>query len=78
MGVLSALTVCRNIWQKNWPEVHAAVTSGLPGFVFRSHPQPLGSNVPVFCYHVVGPKDSKPISTSFPKMATSPSMPIRC
>jgi peptidoglycan/xylan/chitin deacetylase (PgdA/CDA1 family) len=56
MGVLSTLTVCRNIWQKNWPEVHAAVTSGLPGFVFRSHPQPLGSSVPVFCYHVVGPQ----------------------
>jgi peptidoglycan/xylan/chitin deacetylase (PgdA/CDA1 family) len=31
--------------------VHAAVIGGLPGFVFQSHPQPLESNVPVFCYH---------------------------
>jgi hypothetical protein len=56
MGMLSALTTCRNIWQKNWPEVHAAVTGGLPQFVFQSHPQPLGSSVPVFCYHVVSLK----------------------
>jgi len=49
----SLMTTCKNTWQKNWPEARAAATGGLPHFVFQSRPQPLGSNVPVFCYHVV-------------------------
>ena len=41
----------RECWQKNWPEVHAAITGGLPEFIFARHPRELGSTVPVFCYH---------------------------
>jgi hypothetical protein len=48
----SLMTTCKNMWRKNWPEARAAATGGLPQFVFQSRPQPLGSNVPVFCYHV--------------------------
>jgi peptidoglycan/xylan/chitin deacetylase (PgdA/CDA1 family) len=42
-----------NIWEKNWPEVHAAATGGLPQFIFAHRPRHLGLNVPVFFYHVV-------------------------
>ena len=41
------------IWEKNWPEVHAAVTGGLPEFVFARNPSDIASSIPVFCYHVV-------------------------
>jgi len=47
------LSLIRGSWRKNWPEVHAGLTGGLPGFLFRQHPQALGPGVPVFCYHVV-------------------------
>lgn len=47
----------RNIWEKNWPEVDAAVRGGLPQFVLARWPRELGSSVPVFCYHVVDPDD---------------------
>jgi len=43
----------RTIWEKNWPEVRAAVAGGLPTFIFSRRPPDLGLNVPVFCYHVV-------------------------
>ena len=43
----------RNIWEKNWPEIHAGMTGGLPGFIFSANPALLGNNVPVFCYHLV-------------------------
>jgi peptidoglycan/xylan/chitin deacetylase (PgdA/CDA1 family) len=52
---MSVITTYKSIWQKNWPEVYAAATGGLPRFVFQSRPQPLGPSVPVFCYHVVDP-----------------------
>ncbi len=43
----------RNSWRKNWPEVHSALTGGMPGFIFSKRPGPLGDAVPVFCYHVI-------------------------
>jgi len=47
------LASLRNIWEKNWPEVKAAATGGLPKFIFARHPPELGLGVPVFCYHVI-------------------------
>jgi peptidoglycan/xylan/chitin deacetylase (PgdA/CDA1 family) len=49
----SLIAACKDVWRKNWPEAQAAATGGLPQFIFQARPQPLGSNVPVFCYHVV-------------------------
>lgn len=46
-----------NIWRKNWPEVRAAFTGGLPQFIAARHARDLGSNIPVFSYHVVSAKD---------------------
>lgn len=43
----------RETWRKNWPEVGAASTGGLPEFVLARRPAELGAGVPVFCYHVV-------------------------
>ncbi|HWV56488.1 MAG TPA: polysaccharide deacetylase family protein [Longimicrobiales bacterium] len=40
-------------WRKNWPEVRAAGTGGLPAFVLSPRPAEIGDGVPVFCYHVV-------------------------
>lgn len=48
------LSVIKNTWRKNWPEVHCGLTGGMPGFIFASHPKPSGTGVPVFCYHVIG------------------------
>jgi peptidoglycan/xylan/chitin deacetylase (PgdA/CDA1 family) len=50
-------TTIRNIWEKNWPEIRAAFTGGIPSFVRSPRPQKLGSNVPVFCYHLVSSRD---------------------
>jgi CelD/BcsL family acetyltransferase involved in cellulose biosynthesis/peptidoglycan/xylan/chitin deacetylase (PgdA/CDA1 family) len=47
----------RNSWEKNWPEVHAAVTGGLPQFILTRRPRDLGLCVPVFLYHVVNAED---------------------
>ncbi len=43
----------RNIWEKNVPEAHAALTGGFPSFVFSKNPVELKSGIPVFCYHIV-------------------------
>ena len=43
----------QGMWEKNWPEVQAAMTGGLPEFVLSARPSELKHNVPVFCYHVV-------------------------
>ncbi|MDW7710953.1 MAG: polysaccharide deacetylase family protein [Deferrisomatales bacterium] len=43
----------RNKWEKNWPEVHALPTGGLPRFTYARRPGDLGSSVPVFCYHTI-------------------------
>lgn len=49
----SLFTGMRNIWEKNWPEVHAAFTGGIPGFVFSKKAKFGKSGIPVFCYHTV-------------------------
>lgn len=43
----------RYAWEKNWPEIHTALTGGLPGFVFGRNPKKLKSGVPVFSYHTI-------------------------
>ncbi len=43
----------RHSWEKNWPEFSAAMTGGLPKFIFQQQPVSLGKSVPVFFYHVV-------------------------
>lgn len=53
----SIVSVLRNAWEKQWPEVRAAVAGSLPQFIFARHPRDLGSSVPVFGYHVVDPKE---------------------
>ncbi len=47
------LSHIRNIWEKNWPEIHAALKRGMPQFVFSPKPKALGTMIPVFCYHTV-------------------------
>ena len=42
-------------WDKNWPELRAALRGELPGFVLSPDPEPLDGALPVFCYHVVEP-----------------------
>lgn len=51
--MINPLSLLGNSWRKNWPEVHCGLTGGLPGFIFRKKPGPLGDCVPVFCYHVI-------------------------
>ena len=50
---MSVLQKFGGVWEKNWPELHAALTGGLPGFIFSNRPAGLDSGVPVFCYHLV-------------------------
>jgi peptidoglycan/xylan/chitin deacetylase (PgdA/CDA1 family) len=49
------MTFLRRRWEKNWPELSAAVRGGCPAFVFSHRPPELGSAVPVFAYHSVEP-----------------------
>ena len=51
------ISTLRNSWEKNWPEVRAALTGGLPQFIFSRRPRDLGLGVPVFCYHVVNAEE---------------------
>jgi peptidoglycan/xylan/chitin deacetylase (PgdA/CDA1 family) len=51
------VSTLRNIWEKNWPEAHAAATGGLPQFILTRRPRDLGSSVPVFCYHAVNAEE---------------------
>jgi peptidoglycan/xylan/chitin deacetylase (PgdA/CDA1 family) len=44
--------VLRDIWKKNWPEIQAALTGGIPEFVRSRNPRDLGNTIPVFVYHV--------------------------
>ena len=67
----------RECWQKNWPEVHAAITGGLPEFIFARHPRELGSTVPVFCYHTADAQRFERDLDFLSGMATSRSMPTR-
>lgn len=43
----------QHMWEKNWPELHAAATGGLPRFIIARRPREFDSGIPVFCYHVV-------------------------
>ncbi|TVP48082.1 MAG: hypothetical protein EA350_03875 [Gemmatimonadales bacterium] len=49
-----AVKILHRRWEKNWPELHAAVRGGFPDFVFARDPaEPVG--VPTFWYHDVSP-----------------------
>jgi len=48
------MTDLRDSWEKNWPEVRALLTGSFPKFVLSGDPPGMGSEVPVFCYHLVG------------------------
>lgn len=41
------------LWRKNWPEIRAALTAGLPEFVLHAIPPDQLPGVPVFCFHDV-------------------------
>jgi peptidoglycan/xylan/chitin deacetylase (PgdA/CDA1 family) len=45
--------VLRRFWEKNWPQVHAAMSGGLPQFVLGRRVRGLDTGVPAFCYHIV-------------------------
>jgi peptidoglycan/xylan/chitin deacetylase (PgdA/CDA1 family) len=47
------MSFLRQRWQKNWPELSAALRGGVPAFVYSEHPPELGAAVPVFAYHTV-------------------------
>jgi peptidoglycan/xylan/chitin deacetylase (PgdA/CDA1 family) len=47
----------RSAWEKNWPEAFACITGAMPRFVLARTPRGLGDHVPVFCYHVVRPRE---------------------
>ena len=51
--VTGSLAALRISWEKNWPEVHAALTGGLPQFILARRPREVGLSVPVFYYHTV-------------------------
>lgn len=51
--MLAIGSTIRDSCEKNWPEVHAAVTGGLPQFILARQPSELGPGIPVFCYHTV-------------------------
>jgi len=40
---------------KNWPELRALITGGVPAFVTAARPSPLRGGVAVFCYHLAEP-----------------------
>lgn len=42
-------------WQKNWPELRAALTGGMPDFVWHALPDAQLRGIPVFCFHQVHP-----------------------
>lgn len=44
----------RKRWEKNWPELYAALRGGFPSFVFSDRPQE-PEDVPTFWYHSVEP-----------------------
>jgi len=46
------MSFLRERWEKNWPELHAALRGGFPPFVFSDRP-PEPGDVPAFWYHTV-------------------------
>ncbi len=51
--MLNILSSLRSSWEKNWPEMHAAFTGSIPGFIYRRNPMHDRERVPVFCYHTL-------------------------
>lgn len=49
--MLNTLSSLRSSYEKNWPEVYAAFTGSIPGFIYQRCPEPIHECVPVFCYH---------------------------
>lgn len=47
----------KDIWNKNWPGLQAALTGGIPEFVRARHPNNLGDTIPIFTYHEVDESD---------------------
>lgn len=47
------MSFLRQRWQKNWPEISAALRGGIPAFVYSDGPPELGAAIPVFAYHTV-------------------------
>lgn len=45
------------MYEKNWPEFHAAVTRSLPNFMYARNPAEIETVIPVFCYHTVNRED---------------------
>jgi peptidoglycan/xylan/chitin deacetylase (PgdA/CDA1 family) len=48
-----AVSFLHERWEKNWPEMRAALLGGLPRFVVSEKPAELGNIIPVFCYHTI-------------------------
>lgn len=53
----SIVAALQNIWEKNWPEMHAAITGGLPQFILALSPRDLELSIPVFVYHIVNAEE---------------------
>ena len=41
----------RSSYEKNWPEIHAALTGKHSRFIYSRNPKLADDDVPVFCYH---------------------------
>jgi peptidoglycan/xylan/chitin deacetylase (PgdA/CDA1 family) len=41
----------RNSYEKNWPEIHAALTGPATRFIYSREPKISDDVIPVFCYH---------------------------
>jgi peptidoglycan/xylan/chitin deacetylase (PgdA/CDA1 family) len=50
---MSVITVFKNIWRKNAPELIGLFDGSLPGFVAASRPRDTFVGIPVFCYHLI-------------------------
>jgi len=50
---MEIIKTLRESWEKNWPELRCACSGGIPEFVTARQPDPLGTSVPVFHYHVI-------------------------
>jgi peptidoglycan/xylan/chitin deacetylase (PgdA/CDA1 family) len=54
---VSASSFLKRRWEKNWPELHAALRGGCPRFIVDADPVESPGTVPVFCYHAVDSQD---------------------
>ena len=53
---MSVVAFLRKRWEKNWPELHAALRGGFPSFVFSARPEE-PQEIAAFWYHSVEPED---------------------